>query len=278
MNTKYIVSVIALVLATSVSLPAVQPEQCVVIVDDVSGPAELAQHGIAPASPDSLGLLFDAIANSRQAVTLSYIVVREKGDRNVPVCVTITPFTKGAPQRPDRNLPMADLETATVAYRRLVLEYETAEGQYRERAIQDRDRFVRAAMDAQAAADAERDTLKSARSYAASDIEGAVLGAVNVIRASGAPKGILLLNSDLADAVRWRKHREKPFTADELPQQLVRSVLFINSSFRPDASPLFKDAKCERLHAGNLATAAELVRGQVESRAPSSATLAATSN
>ncbi len=269
---------VVLVLFAAVCLRGAAPAHCIIFVDDVSGPAELAQHGIAPASPDTLGALFDVAAAARQTVMVSYLSVREKADRNVPVCVTVLPFTATSPQRPDRNLPMAELEVASAAYRRQLLDYENSERQYRQRLAEDREKFIRGAMDAQAAADAERDTLRSARSYAASDIEGAVLGSVNVVRASGASKGIVLFNSDLVDAVRWRKNRDKPFTSDELPAGLIKSVVFINTSLRPDASPLMKDVKSERLHAGNISNAVELLRGQLERSAQGPMVATSTSN
>ncbi|HVX91028.1 MAG TPA: hypothetical protein VHC20_05395 [Candidatus Paceibacterota bacterium] len=285
MNAKYTVSIIALVLVTSFSLSAAQSEFCVTIIDDVNDPIALAQHGISPASPESLAGLLDAIANSHHTVTFAYVVVREKADRGVPVTIQIEPFSLTAPKRPDRNLPLAQLETAMADYRSDQLKFETAQRRFSEKTTREREAFIRAALDAQEMAESERDSLKSSKGFAASDIEGTILAAVGIARTSGAGKAILLLNSDLASnrnelfgLVQGRKTASRALTADELPESLLTAIVCVNTSFKPDSSPFLKATKCEKLHAGNLATATELLRGLLDKRSGTLPAAIASSN
>lgn len=239
---------------------------CVVIIDDVSSPSELKQHGIEPADPDTLMHIFDVIAGKNIACALIYMPVREQASRGIPVVIEMAAFNEEPPPVPDRGLPLRDLHIAWVGYRKAKLAYDDQLQQFETAREETRAKFVRKALDALASAEAEVSALRRRHGkYRASDIEGTLLSAVATAKTMQAAGVLLVLNSDLVDDPGHRRSRSTPLTEDELPPALIRGLVLVNTSYKPDGAPLLARTPIAKHHAQSLKAAAELVANLLSS-------------
>jgi len=247
----------SLVLASSLgtsqlAIPAdtMGPKPCVVFIDDISSPAELKQHGIEPFDPEGLAYAFDAISAKNTACNLIYVPVRQEASRAVPVIIEVPVNREVPPSLPEKGLKLPDLQKAWLVYRQEKTAYDEREQAFETCREQARQQFIRKSLDALAAAEAEITALRRVRGgYRASDIEGAILGAIATARTLRSSSVILVLNTDLVDEPGHRRTRKTPFTEDELPPSLTRGMVLINSSYRPDASVLISKTSIPKHHA-----------------------------
>jgi hypothetical protein len=247
---------------SQVATPAetVGSKPCVIFIDDISSPAELKQHGIEPYDPDGLAYAFDAISGQNTACTLIYSPVRQEASRAIPVIIDVPENREVPPALPEKGLKLPDLQKAWLTYRRDKTAYDERQQAIETRRDQARQQFIVKSLDALASAEAELTALRRARSsYRASDIEGAILGAVATARTLRSSSVVLVLNTDLVDEPGHRRPRKAPFNEDELPLSLVRGMILVNTSYRPDSSVLISKTAIPKHHAQSLKAAADRV-------------------
>ena len=100
---------------------------------------------------------------------------------------------------------------------------------------------------------------RSHGSYQASDMEGAILSTISTARTLRCSSVIMVLNTDLLDEPTHRRARKTPFTEEELSPSLVRGLVLVNTSFRPDSAPLISKTPIPKHHALSLKAASDLV-------------------
>lgn len=236
----------------------------IIFIDDVSSPTELKQHGIEPFDPEGLAYAFDAVAVKNVPCTLIYVPIRQQASRVVPVVIEVPANKEEPPPVPERGLKLPDLQKSWLAYRQAKLTYDERLQFFEAQREEARQKFIIRSLDALAAAETEISALRRSRgSYRASDIEGAILNSLATARTIRSSSVILVLNSDLIDEPGHRRSRTAPLTEEELPPTLVRGLILVNSSFKPDGAPLISKTSIPKHHTQSLKTAADLVANLV---------------
>lgn len=232
----------------------------IVFIDDVSSPLELKKQGIEPHDPEALAHAFDAIAAKNIPVTLVYLPIRQVAAQAVPVVIEIPVLKDEPPVPPERGLKLPDLQKAYKIYREAKAAYDERLALIESQREEARQKFITKSLDALAAAEGEITGLRrNHATYRASDVVGTIQNAIataKTIRSSGV---VLVLNTDLIDEPGHRRSRTAPFNDEELPPALIRALLFVNTSFKPDAGSLISKTTIPKQHAQSLKGASELV-------------------
>jgi hypothetical protein len=231
----------------------------VVFIDDVSS-SQLKQHGIEAFDPEGLARAFDTLAGNKAGCTILYVPVRQQAFRAIPVIVYIPQNMEEPPAPPERGLKLPDLQKAWLAFRQAKASYDERLQAVEAQREEVRQRFILKSLDALANAEAEVLSLRRGRgNYRASDIEGTILSAIATAKTLRCSSLVVVLNTDLDDAPTHRRARKTPFTEEELPPDLVRALVLVNTSFKPDASALISKTTIAKHHAVSLKGATDLV-------------------
>jgi hypothetical protein len=264
---RIFVALTAIILAAWTSFPTeLNPgaskhsaKPCIVFVDDVSNPVELKQHGIEAADPETLAQIFDSISAKSIAATLIYMPVRQQASLGVPVVIDVPAFNEDPPTPPERGLPLPDLQKAWVAFRKAKQSYEERLHRFETMRSDAKDKFVAKALDALTAAEVEISALRRTRQgYRASDIEGTILAAVATVTTMRPAGTLFVLNTDMMDEPSHRRPRTTPFSEQELPPNLIRGLVLVNTSYKPDRAPIISKTIIAKHHVQSMRAAAEL--------------------
>jgi hypothetical protein len=262
-NTFFGALLLLLVLALHAPTACAQSsgaKPCIVFIDDVSKPDELKRNGIEPFDPNGLAHAFDEIAAKNVPCTILYVAVRSEAARSIPVITEIPENQELPPSPPESGLKLPDLQNAWLAYRKAKTAYDEHRQAYESRLEEARQQFIIKNLDALAGAETELTNLRRGwTSRHASDVEGTILGAVSTAKTLRASSVLLVLNTDLRDDPGYRHARATAFTDSELPPDLVRGLVIVNTSFRPDSSPLIAETSIAKHHALSLKAAVDLV-------------------
>lgn len=237
-----------------------RPKPCVIFIDDVSSPSQLNQHGIAPFDPEHLAYAFDALGAKNTPCMLLYLVVRQDASRAIPVIMDVPVNQEDPPAPPEKGMKLPDLQKAWVAYRQAKAAYDERNQEFEGRREEARQQFIMKGLDALANAEAEASALRRSHSgYRAGDIEGTILSAISTAKTLRSSSILLVLNTDLVDSPSHRRARKSAFTEEELPPDLVHGLVLVNTSFRPDSSPLISKTTIPKHHAPSLKAVSDLV-------------------
>ncbi|HEY1050546.1 MAG TPA: hypothetical protein VGE39_12345, partial [Prosthecobacter sp.] len=263
MNTTRSLVLLALTLGLASAAPCrseePKPAAAVLILDDLSGIELMEKHGIRETSSEDLKVLRDAVLSSRQMVRLFHDIVDEKGQDNEPLSLVFRPFSEPSPTVPLLRGTLTAMQRQKAEFDSLRADFQRKLRAYAITMQADIEAFMRGVTSQQMETAARFDDATRARNgrdYNHSDVANAIL---TDVRALGTVTGlrVLIINSDMVDLPFTGEPRKTPFTTEELPADVT--VIFVNTSHQPDASPLFRGTPNPRHHAGSMRAAMELV-------------------
>lgn len=249
---------ITLLILLSVAIAPASEVHCV-LVDDFTGPELLRDHGIARATPDDLASIIKPLAG-KSLVTLHYLAIAESADSQTAVEVQLPEFTIAPPLAPE-NASTLDLRALTEASERYFADkatYDKALAAWLDSAGRDTEAFRRHVLVEQMRTESvfHGKIPSLGENYRRSDFGGVILRASALLSEMSGIK-ILILNTDCLDAPLGKPSRTSAFTAAELPADIV--LIFVNTSGRPQESPLFAKLENTVVAAESLPAAARLV-------------------
>lgn len=238
---------------------SIKPAASILILDDLSGIELKDKHGITETSAEDLKVLRDAVLSSRQCVHLFHDIVDEDGTDNQPLSLAFRPFAEAPPIVPVLRGTMAamqkeklDFDTKRAAFLRRLSSYAST-------MQADIESFMLGIANQQMATAARFDKFRSdnnGKDYNHSDISNAILADAKALTSATGLR-VLVLNTDMEDLPYKGASRSKPFTVEELPADTV--IVFVNTSRKPDASPLFRGTPNTKHHADSMRAALELI-------------------
>lgn len=230
-----------------------------IVIDDFTGPELLAEHGIARATADDLAAILKPLAG-KSPLTLRYLAIAESSDSQPVVELRLPEFSLDPPTAPE-NASTLDLRALTETSERYFAEkvvYDEALAAWLESAGRDTEAFRRQVLAEQLRTDSVfvGKIPSLGEKYRRSDVASGILRAAAMLSELSGIK-FLILNTDCVDAPFGKPARTAPFTAGELPADIV--LVFINTSGRPQESPLFEKLENIVVAAESLPAAARLL-------------------
>lgn len=236
------------------------------ILEDVSG-SEIEQQGIKPADFDDMPVLGDVIFRARTTGLLGYDVVDENGGDNKPLRFSITPFDQPVPTR--KTFGGMTVREKALALRRFEEQKRTflaTNTQWRERVLEGArnwfDECITRRMEVEEAF-LQRLKANHNRDYRGSDLNGSVQIANELL--AGAKKRFLILNTDMEHkpGKTARDQAVRALNHADLAQEVV--IIMVNTTNKPDQSPLLNGLPNKILHADSLKDAAEVITKELSS-------------
>ena len=229
-----------------------------VIIDDFTGPELTANHGIVRTTPEDATALIKAFVG--HDFSLGYTAIAESADAQPTVEIKLTAFAI-QPPRPVENASTLDLRTLTEASEAYFAEkgkFEEARGVWLASARTEAEAFKRNVIIEQMRTGAvfDRNVTSLGEKYRRSDCAIALVTAARRLSERDGIK-LLILNTDCIDSPYGKPSRTIPFTAEEIPTDIV--LVFVNTSHRPENSPLFSGLKNIVFTAESLQAAATLI-------------------
>jgi hypothetical protein len=204
-------------------------------------------------------LLRDAVITSRQTVRLFHDIVDEDGKDNEAQSLVFHPFGEPSPVVPllrgtltAMQKQKGDYDVQRAVFQRKLRSYAlTMQAEI--------ENFMRGVATQQMETAARFDEVvrtRNGKDYNHSDVANAVLSSVKALNSSTGLR-VLVLNTDMEDLPFHGEPRAAAFIAAELPEDIV--LVFVNSSRKPDNSPLFGKTANAKHHADSMAAAMALI-------------------
>ncbi len=230
------------------------------ILEDVSG-SEIKKHGIAPADYEDMETLCDVIFGARATGLLGYDVADENGGDNKPLRFTIKPFTEPVPTRQIK--PGMTVREKAVALK----DFETQKGSFltknadwRKTVLDGAKTWCDDCVNRRVEVEAiflERIRTNHNRDFRRSDLIASIQQANALL--VDAKKRYLILNTDMEHqpGKAARDQTVRALNHADIAEAVV--IVMVNTTTKPDQSPLLKSLPNKILHAASLKEAATVI-------------------